>query len=339
VPAAVVALAALAFVPRVVLVDDGSRVVLAVQSEKPWPLPEGVRREDGHTVPAEVFDLVDRADAPVLEEQWEVDPCPAPVEDEDMREGGTGTHGAKGEEGTMGNPAPPPPPKARASVATTTDGFAVELPAHHYAVPVVAGEEVVVHVVTTGPFYAVDGPEVPLPSIDVPAGLRARFPEVYSGLFERIQDATPGAIVRESSVEARAWAPGFERLGWVNHGMPVVTRLHARPRAGTTQLVLGPTRERLDAPFRIHHRFAGPVRCMQPDRETWSTFPPFPVSAQADTAAACVRDIAVPELGLRAGGGRWARMAAFDRGALAGGVGGIVLAVVARARRRPQREK
>jgi hypothetical protein len=99
---------------RVVLMRVGLRTVLSIQNDYKGPpenfalvvpVPVVLERQNVRTLPAGLFDRVDRLSSPRLVEYWEQDPC-----DEDYgadnKEGGTGTR-AKGEEGSMGSPGRP----------------------------------------------------------------------------------------------------------------------------------------------------------------------------------------------------------------------------------------
>jgi hypothetical protein len=100
---------------RAVLMRVGQRTVLSLQNSYLGPpedfalvvpVPVVLERANVRTLPAGLFERVDRLSSPRLFELFEEDPCEAAREAEsaaDAREGGTGTR-AKGEEGSMGAP-------------------------------------------------------------------------------------------------------------------------------------------------------------------------------------------------------------------------------------------
>ena len=99
---------------RVVLMRVGLRTVLSIQNDYKGPpenfalvvpVPVVLERRNVRTLPASLFDRVERLSSPRLVEYWEQDPC-GEAEDEDAKEGGTGVR-AKGEEGSMGSPRKP----------------------------------------------------------------------------------------------------------------------------------------------------------------------------------------------------------------------------------------
>jgi hypothetical protein len=100
---------------RAVLMRVGQRTVLSLQNSYLGPpenfalvvpVPVVLGRANVRTLPAGLFERIDRLSSPRLFELFEEDPCEAAREAEsaaDAREGGTGTR-AKGEEGSMGAP-------------------------------------------------------------------------------------------------------------------------------------------------------------------------------------------------------------------------------------------
>jgi hypothetical protein len=343
VTAPLAAVAVIAMVPRIVVVSDGVRTQMAFQSEQPWPLPDGVKREDAIPVAAETFDAIDSSDAPVMQEEWAGDPCPEPTPDADEREGGVWRRGAPPEEVPRPDRVAPTLPRSSTRERTTTPGLRVDSTTSArtfpIAVPVIEGQEVVIHVLEREWFGARDVPTLELPpTIDVPVALRGALPETYAALFARLEERTPGAVV----VEGHQFAVGpgeaaAKTLGWTLPQAPRLTRLHVRPRAGTTRILLVPRDGHdLFPTFRVGHAWPGPVRCIDPDPNTWSSTPPLPASeprATPDPGGA--RHVDVPELGL--GRARfWSHIRAFDRGSLLG-VGVGVALVVASRRRRPRR--
>jgi len=334
---ALAGLVALALVPRVVVVRDGSRTVLSVQSDlsEPWPLPPGVKREDAVAVPASAFDDVDR-DAPMLSDQWERDPCPepGPLHEE------WGYRGAKPETISLNVfDAPAPPPRRHVNADTTTPGFRVEMTSALLTVPVVAGQEVVIHVLASTSYDATGVPTVALPpTIEVPLPLRGSFPELYGALFEHAAQRWPGVVLREFTGRRSHQAETLKSLGYIATQVPVVTRLHVRPQAGTTQIVLAAGKDDSgNTAFVVPHAWAGPIRCLAPDRDGTSNEPGVPVVA-IPTGAPVAPDellrLDVPSLGLHARPW-WRRVPPLYRGSLAGAALGFCAALGVR-RRKPR---
>jgi len=338
-PLAALALVGLALVPRVVVLRDGSRTVLSVQSEvsAPWPLPAGVTREGAASVPASAFDEIDRADVPTLGDSWEGDPCPEP---QDIELGSWGGAGAPRGSLRKVVDSPPGPPRRSLFRSNTADGFRVETSAPALVVPVVAGQELVIHVLSTSSYDAVDVPTVALPErIEIPVSLRGSFPELYQSLFERADGNRPGTAVREYVGYPNLSKASLASLGYAGSQPLSGTRLHLRPAAGTTQVVLAPSREpsRGWISFEVVHPWPAPIRCVDPERGVMVTGPAVPLAAEptppTPTADALLR-IEVPALGLHAAPW-WRRLPPFDDGALVGGGLGLCAALLVRRRSPP----
>jgi len=78
---------------QVVLMRDGMRTVLSMQNNYQGPpadfamvipVPVVLQKENVKTLPREVFDKVEKLDAPRLVEYWEQDPCAPPMPEEPM---------------------------------------------------------------------------------------------------------------------------------------------------------------------------------------------------------------------------------------------------------------
>src|SRR3954466_14711370 len=78
---------------NVVLMRDGTRTVLSMQNDYKGPLddfamvipvPVVLHEPDVKTLPRTVFDHTDALGSPRLVEYWEQDPCPVPMQKDDM---------------------------------------------------------------------------------------------------------------------------------------------------------------------------------------------------------------------------------------------------------------
>src|SRR4051812_46009087 len=85
---------------EVVLMRDGTRTVLAMQNDYKGPLedfamdvpvPVVLHDKDVKTLPKQVFEHVDSLGSPRLVEYWEQDPCPEPVDTNEMALRGAGS--------------------------------------------------------------------------------------------------------------------------------------------------------------------------------------------------------------------------------------------------------
>ena len=335
-PAALLAVLALS-IARVVVVRDGPRTVLAVQSERPWPLPEGVSMADAKPVPAALFDAVDGDDTPRVDEQWEADPCPLPEPRED-RQNMQGRMNGNEATGFVARYDHPATARGIAAVETTAPGFRVEYTEAVLRVPVIAGQEVLIHVLAPTRFDAASGPTRFLPeAAELPLAAAGHVPEFFGALFEDATARTPGVVLTESAGPFSDDDRAVSRVN-VRHlldadgsGPLTATRLHVRPLAKT--LELQPAAPRAFRRHAIHHPWDAPVRCVDPQDGNWqptTTIPLAPAVTRAPEGP-LLAAADIPELGLRRG--TWARLAPFDRGSIVGAVLGVAVAFVARRRR------
>src|SRR3954466_12032356 len=96
---------------NVVLMRDGTRTVLSMQNDYKGPLddfamvipvPVVLHEPDVKTLPRTVFDHTDALGSPRLVEYWEQDPCPVPMQKDEMYRAGDASGAAYGMgEGTM----------------------------------------------------------------------------------------------------------------------------------------------------------------------------------------------------------------------------------------------
>jgi len=325
----------LSVIPHVIVVRDGPRTVLSAQSEGPWP---GVDAERARRVDAVVFDSVDD-DATGVGEAWEADPCAADARGADLREGGVrwGRGWEREPVPLYGVGASTQPSVHR---FTERPGLQVEYTAERLTVPVVAGQEVLIHVIARVRFEPVHAPARLFPAIEpLPLSLSGHFPDLYAAIFERETAMTPGVVVTESAtplverdpVDAHGSTRVRRTVGAPGAGRLIATRLHVRPIGDTVELVPSGQPE-VTRGARLEHPWAGPVLCLEPGYEDWRdarTLPVAEVRAPAPTDP--LADVEIPELGLHRR--PWTRGKPLERGGVVGGALGLAVTLIVRRRR------
>jgi hypothetical protein len=327
---------ALTVLPRLVVFREGSVTTIAVQSEVAWPLPEGALT-DKTPVPAAAFDRLDRVDAPRVEERWERDPCrrvydtPASLRGENP-EGGVANRGMPAELPARDFTGPPLPDGSLAT-ATSADGFRVEYTSDRFVVPVLRGQEVVVHVLAWTHVAAAPGlPTLRLGAhVELPASFRGHFRELEEALFARANQSQPGVVVVEGGLWGVANDDVHAFVGSRATAKVHVTRLHVRPTVDAIELV---TAEGFVPHYTLTHPLEVALRCGEPGATTAGppdrpVADPPPVPTPPD-----LLDLDVPELGLhRDPGPAWAALPPFERGGALGAAFGLGALVLVRRRR------